>query len=79
MNCEKEKNKDEKQKEIKFGKEQEKIIEDNKIEKIKDISEEDLPDELIEIIENRKNKEPFTEKDFKKYNEFKNLNINFSK
>ena len=41
--------------------------------------ENNLPKELLELIEERKDKEPFTAADFEKYKIFKKLNINFSK
>ena len=41
--------------------------------------ENNLPKELLELIEERKGKEPFTAADFEKYKVFKKLDINFSK
>ena len=41
--------------------------------------ENNLPKELLELIEERKGKEPFTAADFEKYKIFKKLDINFSK
>ena len=41
--------------------------------------ENNLPKELLELIEERKNKEPFTAADFEKYKAFKKLDIIFSK
>ena len=41
--------------------------------------ENNLPKELLELIEERKDKEPFTAADFEKYKIFKKLDINFSK
>ena len=52
----------------------------NKEEEIKENDlENNLPKELLELIEERKDKEPFTAADFEKYKVFKKLNINFSK
>ena len=53
---------------------------DNKDEEIKENDlENNLPKELLELIEQRKDKEPFTAQDFEKYKAFKKLDINFSK
>ena len=41
--------------------------------------ENNLPKELLDLIESRKDKEPFTLEDFEKYKAFKKLNVNFSK
>ena len=41
--------------------------------------ENNLPKEILELIEERKGKEPFTAADFEKYKIFKKLDINFSK
>ena len=41
--------------------------------------ENNLPKELLDLIEERKNKEPFTLEDFEKYKAYKKLNVNFSK
>ena len=55
-------------------------INNNKEEEIKENDlENNLPKELIELIEGRKGKDPFTAADFEKYKVFKKLNINFSK
>ena len=43
------------------------------------INEDDLPKELIDLINDRKNKPPFTSEDFEKYRKYKNLNINSNK
>ena len=52
----------------------------NKEEEIKENDlENNLPKELLELIEERKDKEPFTAADFEKYKVFKKLNINFGK
>ena len=52
----------------------------NKEEEIKENDlENNLPKELLELIEERKNKEPFTAADFEKYKAFKKLNIDFRK
>ena len=52
----------------------------NKEEEVKENDlENNLPKELLELIEERKDKEPFTASDFEKYKVFKKLNINFSK
>ena len=52
----------------------------NNEEEIKENDLEDnLPKELIELIEKRKDKESFTAADFEKYKIFKNLDINFTK
>ena len=52
----------------------------NKEEEIKENDlENNLPKELLELIEERKGKEPFTAADFEKYKVFKKLDINFSK
>ena len=53
---------------------------DNKDEEIKENDlENNLPKELLELIEQRKDKEPFTAQDFEKYKAFKKLDFNFSK
>ena len=61
----------------------EKNIEQNNNNIDEEIKEDDLennlPKELIELIEKRKDKESFTAADFEKYKVFKNLDINFSK
>ena len=63
-------------------------MEDNNIENINNKKEEEikendlennLPKELLDLIEERKNKEPFTLEDFEKYKAYKKLNVNFSK
>ena len=55
-------------------------IQNNNEEEIKENDlENNLPKELLELIEERKDKEPFTAADFEKYKIFKKLNINFSK
>ena len=41
--------------------------------------ENNLPKELLDLIEERKNKEPFTLEDFEKYRAYKKLNVNFAK
>ena len=52
----------------------------NQEEEIKENDlENNLPKELLELIEERKDKEPFTAADFEKYKVFKKLNINFGK
>ena len=57
-----------------------KNIIDNKEEEIKENDlENNLPKELLELIEQRKDKEPFTAVDFEKYKVFKKLDFNFSK
>ena len=52
----------------------------NKDEEVKENDlEKNLPKELLELIEQRKDKEPFTAVDFEKYKVFKKLDFNFSK
>ena len=41
--------------------------------------EDSLPEELIDLINERKGKEPFTKKDFEKYVKFYNLKFDFIK
>ena len=41
--------------------------------------ENNLPKELLDLIEERKNKEPFTLEDFEKYKAYKKLSVSFSK
>ena len=61
----------------------ENIIEENNDNKIEEIKvndlENNLPKELLDLIEERKNKEPFTLEDFEKYKAYKKLNVNFVK
>ena len=56
---------------------------DNNIKKDEEIKENDLennlPKELLDLIEERKNKEPFTLEDFEKYKAYKKLSVSFSK
>ena len=55
-------------------------INNKKEEEIKENDlENNLPKELLDLIEERKNKEPFTLEDFEKYKAYKKLNVNFSK
>ena len=55
-------------------------IDNKKEEEIKENDlENNLPKELLDLIEERKNKEPFTLDDFEKYKAYKKLNVNFSK
>ena len=55
-------------------------INNKKEEEIKENDlENNLPKELLDLIEERKNKEPFTLEDFEKYKAYKTLNVNFSK
>ena len=75
---------DEKNEDMKEIKNDEQNIEENnnnnKDEEIKENDlENNLPKELLELIEQRKDKEPFTAVDFEKYKVFKKLDINFSK
>ena len=67
---------------------EEEKMEDNNIENLNNKKEEEikendlennLPKELLDLIEERKNKEPFTLEDFEKYKAYKKLNVNFSK
>ena len=64
---------------------EDKNIENNDINNKKDeeIKENDLennlPKELLDLIEERKNKEPFTLEDFEKYKAYKKLSVSFSK
>ena len=62
---------------------EEKKEDNNNINKEEEIKENDLennlPKELLDLIEERKNKEPFTLEDFEKYKAYKKLNVNFSK
>ncbi len=52
----------------------------NKDEEVKENNlENNLPKELLELIEQRKDKEPFTAVEFEKYKVFKKLDFNFSK
>ena len=61
----------------------ENIIEENNDNKKEEIKvndlENNLPKELLDLIEERKNKEPFTLEDFEKYKAYKKLNVNFVK
>ena len=41
--------------------------------------ENNLPKELLDLIEERKDKEPFTLEDFEKYKAYKKLSVSFSK
>ena len=56
---------------------------DNNNKKEEEIKENDLennlPKELLDLLESRKDKEPFTLEDFEKYKAYKKLNVNFSK
>ena len=56
---------------------------DNNNKKDEEIKENDLennlPKELLDLIEERKNKEPFTLEDFEKYKAYKKLSVSFSK
>ena len=56
---------------------------DNNNKKYEEIKENDLennlPKELLDLIEERKNKEPFTLEDFEKYKAYKKLSVSFSK
>ena len=56
---------------------------DNNNKKEEEIKENDLennlPKELLDLIESRKDKEPFTLEDFEKYKAYKKLSVNFSK
>ena len=73
---------DEKNEDMKEIKNDEQNIEENnnKDEEIKENDlENNLPKELLELIEQRKDKEPFTAVDFEKYKVFKKLDFNFSK
>ena len=62
---------------------EDKIEENNNNKKEEEIKENDLennlPKELLELIEERKSKEPFTLEDFEKYKAYKKLNVNFTK
>ena len=61
----------------------ENIIEENNDNKKEEVKvndlENNLPKELLDLIEERKNKEPFTLEDFEKYKAYKKLNVNFVK
>ena len=56
---------------------------DNNNKKEEEIKENDLennlPKELLDLIEERKDKEPFTLEDFEKYKAYKKLSVSFSK
>ena len=68
----------EKKENVNIEKNEEQI--NNNEEEIKENDlENNLPKELLELIEERKGKEPFTAADFEKYKVFKKLDINFSK
>ncbi len=55
-------------------------INNKKEEEIKENDlENNLPKELLDLIEERKNKEPFTLEDFEKYKAYKKLSVSFSK
>ena len=73
----------EKNEDIKDAKNDEENFESNNNNKDEEIKENDLennlPKELLELIEQRKDKEPFTAVDFEKYKAFKKLDFNFSK
>ena len=62
---------------------EDKTNENNNNKKDEEIKENDLennlPKELLDLIEERKNKEPFTLEDFEKYRNYKKLNVNFIK
>ena len=58
----------------------ENINNNTEVEEIKENDlENNLPKELLELIEERKDKEPFTFEDFEKYRAYKKLNVNFHK
>ena len=61
----------------------EKKEDNNNINKEEEIKENDLennlPKELLDLIEERKNNEPFTAEDFEKYRAYKKINVNFHK
>ena len=83
INEKKEEEINEKNEDMKDTKNEEQNIETNNNNKDEEVKENDLeknlPKELLELIEERKGKEPFTAADFEKYKVFKKLDINFSK
>ena len=83
INEKKEEEINEKNEDMKDTKNEEQNIETNNNNKDEEVKENDLeknlPKELLELIEQRKDKEPFTAVDFEKYKVFKKLDFNFSK
>ena len=72
--------KNEDMKDSKIEEQKNEINNNNNDEEIKENDlENNLPKELLELIEQRKDKEPFTAVDFEKYKAFKKLYFNFSK